>query len=65
MADRYFGLNRGADANTPVTEGSSTGSTNVELRVNDAVSLTKSEVAILVEQIIKHIDDVNVTIPDA
>ena len=65
MANRFFGLNRGANINTPVTEGSSTGSTDVEVRVDDSKALTKSDVALLLEAIVKHIDDVNTTIPDA
>lgn len=62
MADRFFGLNRGQDGSL-VTEGASTGSTNVELRVNDAVNLTKHEVERLVRKIVEHINERNDTIP--
>ena len=64
MADRFFGINRGTDAFTPVTEGSSTGSTDIELRVDDTKGLTKSDVEILLQNILRHISDVNTTIPN-
>lgn len=43
MANRYYGLNRG-QTNNDVTEGSSTGSTDVELRVDLSKSFTKSDI---------------------
>lgn len=56
MASEYYGLNRGANANEEsVTKGTSTGSTDVEVRVDLTKSLTKLEVIVLVETILRHI----------
>lgn len=63
MANRFFGLNRGQDRNNPVTEGSSTGATDIEIRVDDTKNLTKKDVQILIDQLNDHILFVNTTIP--
>lgn len=42
MANRYYGFNRG-QTEFEVTEGASTGSTDVEFRVDDTKNLTKDE----------------------
>lgn len=55
MASQFFGLNRGQDDLGPlgVTTGSSTGSTDVELRCDTGKSLTRKDVNILVERIME------------
>lgn len=47
MANLYIGLNRGQEGFRPsdFTVGSSTGSTDVELRIDDSKSLTRKDVA--------------------
>ena len=47
MSDHFFGINRGNDGLIPVqvVRGSSTGATDIELRVADAKNLTRAEVA--------------------
>lgn len=58
MASEYYGLNRGANANPDeVTVGTSTGSTDVELRIDKTKSLTKEDVRVLVSTIIRRIVD--------
>lgn len=50
MASRFYGLNRG-QTEFSVTEGASTGSTDVEVRVDTGKSLTKEEILQKLEQL--------------
>ena len=54
MADRIYGLDRG-DTEFDVVEGSSTPTKDVEVVVDLAVSLEKSEVLQKIEEIKNHI----------
>ncbi len=51
MASRYYGLNRG-QTEFQVTEGASTGSTDIELRVDTGKSLTKNDIILALEYFI-------------
>lgn len=51
MANLYLGLNRGQTAKD-VVSGSSTNSTDIELRIDDSKSLKKSEIIQKVEEIL-------------
>lgn len=46
MSDHYFGINRGKEGmlESDWTKGSSTGSTDIEVRVADGASLTRHDV---------------------
>jgi len=58
MASIYLGLNRGAeDSPGDVTEGSSTGSTDVELRIDTGKGLTRQEVTIITERLLEYLND--------
>lgn len=58
MASQYYGYNRGTDLSpNAITTGSSTGSTDVELRVDLAKSLTREDVYEIAEAIIRYIQD--------
>lgn len=48
MADRFYSLVKGENSTWQVTEGSSTSSEAVELRVNDSIYTTKLDVLLLV-----------------
>jgi hypothetical protein len=50
MANRYYGLNRGQQQDD-VTEGSSTGSTDIEVRVDLSKSFTKGDVVVKLEEL--------------
>lgn len=54
MADRIYGLDRG-DVEENVSEGSSSPTKDVEIVIDLAVSLEKSEVLQLIEMIKNHI----------
>ena len=54
MADRFFGLNRG-QREFDVTEGASTGSTDIEIRVDTGKSWKKSEILQKLEELKNHI----------
>ncbi len=58
MTQRYYGLNRGQNAKyVEPTVGTSTGSTDMELRVDDTKLINKKELEILVERIMQYIDE--------
>lgn len=58
MASEYFGYNRGTDLSPDaVTTGTSTGSTDVEVRVDLTKSLTKLDVLLILEAIERVIED--------
>lgn len=58
MADIFIGYNRGADLSPDkATEGSSTGSTDVELRIDTGKGLTRQEVTDIVEAITRYLND--------
>jgi len=58
MAQRYFGLNRGADHNpNDVTVGTSTGSTDIELRIDDSKGMNSLDVNMAVDAIMRRILD--------
>ena len=49
MADRFYSLIKGEHSTWQVTEGSSTSSEAVELRVADSIYTTKLDVILLLE----------------
>lgn len=51
MADHFIGLNRGALTihDNAITYGTSTGATDVELRIGDAIGWTRHELIIALE----------------
>jgi selenocysteine lyase/cysteine desulfurase len=49
MADRFYSLIKGEQSVWQVTEGASTSSEAVELRVNDSIYTTKLDVILLLE----------------
>ena len=58
MASIYIGYNRGADLSPDAaTEGASTGSTDVELRIDTGQGLTRLEVANIAEAIVRYLTD--------
>lgn len=58
MASIYIGYNRGADLSPDkATEGSSTGSTDVELRIDTGKGLTRNEVNVISEAILRYLND--------
>ena len=62
MASRFIGLNRG-QTEFDIVEGASTGSKDVELRVDTGKSLTKNEVTMMLRQIASYLTTKNTTIP--
>jgi hypothetical protein len=66
MASEYFGLNRGDSGNIyKVQTGTSTSSTDVELRADLTKSLTRLDIELLVETIMNFINsgNQNTTLP--
>jgi len=62
MASQFFGYNRGADLSPDkVTTGTSTGSTDVELRVDLAKSLTRQDVNLITEALMRVVNDGRIT----
>jgi hypothetical protein len=58
MASIYIGFNRGADLSPDkATEGSSTGSTDVELRIDTSKSMTRQDVNLITEAILRYLND--------
>lgn len=58
MASIFIGYNRGADLSPDqATEGSSTGGTDVELRIDTGKGLARSEVQQIAEAIIRALLD--------
>lgn len=58
MASIFIGFNRGADLSPDkATEGASTGSTDVELRIDTSKSLTRSEVTEIAGAILRYLND--------
>lgn len=58
MASIYIGYNRGADLSPDkATEGASTGSTDVELRIDTGKDLTRNEVTDISEAILRYLND--------
>jgi hypothetical protein len=55
MADRFYSVVRGEQLPVQVTEGSSTSSEAIELRVNDAVYPYKLDVILAVEALLKYL----------
>lgn len=51
MANAFFGINRGNDGLVPVqiVRGSSTGATDIELRIDDTKGVTRKDVKIALE----------------
>lgn len=62
MADHYWGVNRGVQSirDDTVTYGTSTGSTDIEVRVGDALSLTREDIIIGLKIIIAHLTNPSV-----
>lgn len=58
MASIFLGANRGADLSPDrVTSGSSTGSTDVELRIDTGKSLTRREVKEITDALVRRLED--------
>lgn len=59
MASLFIGLNRGTQDQGPdeVTVGTSTGSTDVELRMDETKSLTQMDILLLTEALLRYIID--------
>jgi hypothetical protein len=59
MASLFIGLNRGAQDQGPdeVTVGTSTGSTDVELRMDETKSLTRMDILLITEALLRYIND--------
>lgn len=58
MASIFIGFNRGADLSPDkVTEGASTGATDVELRIDTGKGLTRQEVTVIMEAIERYLND--------
>lgn len=58
MADRFIGYNRGADLSPDAaTVGSSTGSTTVELRWTVTSGMTRQEITLMTEAILRRLND--------
>lgn len=53
MADHFYGMNRGANPLLPssIVIGTSTGATDVEVRIADAKSLTREDVYLILQRI--------------
>lgn len=67
MADVFYGVNRGATSPAPdaVTYGTSTQSTDIELRIDTGKGTTRKDVALALEQFLNRINDGrNATYPD-
>lgn len=58
MAQVYIGANRGADGSPDaLTVGSSTGSTDVEVRIDDSKSLTRLDVELILDAIVRYLEN--------
>jgi hypothetical protein len=58
MANRFFGLNRSVNANPDdVVVGTVTGSTDIELRIDDTKGITTLEVEALTEALVRRVMD--------
>lgn len=55
MADRFYSVVKGEQMASLVTEGSSTSSEAIELRVNDSVYTTKLDVILGLEAIMNYL----------
>lgn len=56
MAKVYIGIDRGADGSLDdITVGSSTGNTDVELVLDDASAITRADVKLLTERLIRFV----------
>ena len=51
MAQRYYGLDRGETKNDITEDSSSTATTDVEIRIDLAASMSKSEVLIAIDML--------------
>lgn len=62
MASQYFGFNRGTDLSpNAITTGTSSGSTDVELRIDLTKSITKQDAKLMVDAITRYIEDARTT----
>lgn len=58
MASIFLGANRGAAlAPDAITEGSSTGSTDVELRIDTGKNLTRNDVKVITDALVRALED--------
>lgn len=55
MADRFYSVVKGEQLASQVTEGSSTSSEAIELRVNDSIYTTKLDVILGLEAILNYL----------
>lgn len=63
MASIYIGYNRGADLSPDqATEGASTGSMDVELRIDTGKGLNRGEIILILEAIERYIADGRVAV---
>lgn len=58
MASQYFGYNRGTDLSpNAITTGTSTGSTDVEVRIDLTKGITRQDAYLILEAVIRYIED--------
>lgn len=58
MASQYFGYNRGTDLSpNAITTDTSSGSTDVELRIDLTKSITRQDAKLIVDAIMRYIED--------
>lgn len=65
MADRYYSVVKGEHSPSQVTEGASTSSEAIELRVNDSVYANKIDVILALEAIRLYLHSARETSPIA
>lgn len=56
MADRFYSVVKGEQLASQVTEGSSTSSEAIELRVNDSIYTTKLDVIMGVRALLQYLE---------
>lgn len=56
MADRFYSVIKGEQMTHMVTEGSSTSSEAIELRVNDSIHTTKLDVILGLQAIVNYLN---------
>ena len=58
MASQYYGFNRGTDLSpNAITTGTSTGSTDVEVRIDLTKGITRQDAYLILEAVIRYIED--------
>ena len=58
MASQYYGYNRGTNLSpNAITTGTSTGSTDVEVRIDLTKGITRQDAYLILEAVIRYIED--------